>query len=228
MSTHNHHTKQHSENHGTVMNYVVGLLLSLTFTIIPYLLVVNKSLRGDVLLMTILGFAVLQMFIQIFYFLHLGRGPKPLYNIVFFFGTAGLIVVVVGASLFIMNNLYRNMAPDEVIRKVSQKEGISQVGGKPTGACTGNKDNYLITIIDGVARPIYVNARRCDTITFLNKDKTKREITFGTKYDQTSYGGEDKVILDDDRPETITLNQEGYFSFYDVLDPSLSGQFYVE
>jgi cytochrome o ubiquinol oxidase subunit IV len=215
------------KEHGTTQSYVIGFILSLIFTIIPYYLVVNKVLTGNTLLVTILGIAVLQMFIQIFFFLHLGRGPKPFYNVVFFFATAGLIVVVVGASLFIMNNLYRNMSPGEVTRKLAQKEGISQVGNEPTGACQENKDNHIVVIKDGVASPGIVQASRCDTLTFLNEDEITREMVFGPHPDHHSYGGEDRVVLEDRHSETITLNETGNFMFHDHLDSEVTGYFTV-
>src|SRR5687768_12731131 len=89
---------QNSE-HGTMKSYVIGFVLSLIFTFIPYYLVVNKTVSGGVLLATILGFAVLQMIIQITFFLHLGRGPKPKWNLYFFISTVGIILVVVGGSI---------------------------------------------------------------------------------------------------------------------------------
>jgi len=220
------HSQPRSE-HGATGSYVIGFVLSLIFTIIPYHLVVNKVLSGNTLLATILGIAVLQMFIQIFFFLHLGRGPKPFYNVVFFFATAGIIVLVIGASLFIMNNLHYNMAPDEVVRKQAQDEGISQVEGKTTGACQGNKDNHIVVIKGGVARPAHTQASRCDTLTFLNQDEGKREMVFGPHPNYHSYGGEEMVVLDDGRPETITLNETGGFMFHDHLYPSLSGHLTV-
>jgi cytochrome o ubiquinol oxidase subunit IV len=213
--------------HGTTRSYVVGFVLSLVFTIIPYHLVVNKVLTDDALLVTIVGIAILQMFIQIFFFLHLGRGPKPFYNVVFFFATAGLIVLVIGASLFIMNNLYHNMSPEEAVRKLAQKEGISQIGGEETGACQGNKDNHIITINGSKANPMHIEAQRCDTLTFMNEDELKHEIAFGTHPEDASYGGEDEVVLDDGRPETITLNESGDFVFHDHMDPNLTGHFSV-
>jgi len=228
MSIESHKTTTAKSEHGTTTSYVIGLMLSLNFTIVPYLLVVNEIITGNALLVTILGFAILQMFIQIFFFLHLGRGPKPLYNIVFFFGTAGLIIVVVGASIFIINNLYRNMMPDEVTRKLAQKEAISQVGGKETGACNANKVNHIVTVSEEGVSPSYTSANLCDTITFINQDKVTRELVFGTYTQNVSYGGEDKVVLDDGRPETITLNQDGNFVFYDKTNQSIIGNFVVK
>lgn len=214
-------------DHGTATSYVIGFILSLIFTIIPYYLVVNKALTGSTLLIAILGIAVVQMFIQIFFFLHLGRGPKPLYNIVFFVATAGLIVVVVGASVFIMENLYRTMSPQEIIVSQAQKEGIAQISDKETGACVENKNSHIVTISGGAASPNIIEAKRCDTLTFINKDAAVREITFGTHPEHASYGGEDRVILDDERPETITLNESGDFVFHDHMDPNLNGRFFV-
>lgn len=216
-----------NSEHGTTRSYVIGFILSLIFTIIPYYLVVNKVLAGNMLLAIIMGIAVVQMFIQIFFFLHLGRGPKPFYNVVFFFATAGIIVLVVGASLFIMNNLYRNMSAEEVIRRFAQREGIAQVGGAETGACQENKANHIITISDSAVSPTEVQAKRCDTLTFINDDTKYREITFGQHLEHVSYGGEDYVVLDDGRPETITLNESGAFTFHDHREPSVAGRFLV-
>lgn len=224
MSKHPH--KSNGE-HGTTTSYVIGFILSLIFTIIPYHLVVNKVLNGNSLLLAILGIAVVQMFIQIFFFLHLGRGPKPFYNIVFFFATAGLIVIVVGASVFIMDNLYRTMSPQEIVLKQAQKEGIAKVGDKETGACQENMQNHQVTLGDGAVTPVHIEALRCDTLSFVNGDGETHEIIFGTQNQNVSYGGQDSVTLDGSRPETITLNESGDFTFHDPLHPGLVGHFSV-
>lgn len=228
MSMKKHHTSNtpHGE-HGTTKSYVIGYLLSLVFTLVPYYLVVNKVMAGSTLLYIILGVAVVQLFVQIFFFLHLGRGPKPFYNIVFFFATAGIIVLAVGGSLFIMNNLYRNMSPGETIVKLAQKEGIAQVGGEETGACQGNKNSNLVIIRNATVSPLSINANRCDTLTFINEDKQERTVTFGVYPARESYGGEYEIVLHSDDPETITLNESGQFNFYDELEPGVRGSFTV-
>lgn len=213
--------------HGTTRSYVVGFILSLVFTLIPYHLVVNKIISGNALLAAILGFAVIQMFIQIFFFLHLGRGPKPLYNVVFFGATAGLIILVIAASLLIMSNLYRNMSPQEFVRRLAQKENISQINGADTGACSEHKENHIVTIKESLVTPLQVQAERCDTLTFINEDAMEREIVFGVHPAQESYGGEFEVPLESGEPETITLNQTGSFVFHDHHEPGVSGQFRV-
>lgn len=216
-----------SKEHGTTKSYVVGYILSLVFTFIPYLMVVNRSLKGTTLVAIILGIALLQMVVQLVFFLHLGRGPKPFYNVVFFFATFGIIVITIGASLFIMDNLYRNMSPTEVIQRLAQKEGIAQVGGNETGACSQNLENHVVTISGGVASPMYIQANLCDTLTFISDEGLTREFVFGTYPGRESYGGEYEIVIDDGRPETITLNQSGNFTYYDSREPSVAGYFSV-
>lgn len=218
--------RQKSE-HGTTQSYIIGFLLSLVFTVIPYYLVVHKTVTGSSLLATILGFAVLQMCIQIFFFLHLGRGPKPLYNVVFFVSTAGIILVVVVGSIFIMNNLYHNMSPAEATTKLAQAEGISQVGDAKTGACQEVYAHHQVTIKNGVVSPLHIEAHLCDTLTFINEDNALRDIAFGPHPEHYVYGGESEVNVHKGYPKTITLNQAGTYSFHDHLDPETSGDFTV-
>ncbi|MDQ3064883.1 MAG: cytochrome o ubiquinol oxidase subunit IV [bacterium] len=221
-----HHTN-HSKEHGSIRSYVIGFILSLIFTFIPYHLVVNKGLSGSELLAAILGIAVVQMAIQLIFFLHLGRGPKPLYNVVFFFATAGVIIVTIGASLFIMDNLYKNMSPQEYTTRLAQDENIAQIDGRDTGACDENKTNHSVVIRDDDVRPGLLEAKRCDTLTFINEDPKVREIAFGTHPDDVSYGGKYEIVLDDARPETVTLNEVGEFTFHDHRDSQIVGQFTV-
>jgi cytochrome o ubiquinol oxidase subunit IV len=211
----------------TTKSYVAGFVLSLIFTFLAYYSVVNNMFTGKALLATILGLAVAQMATQLFFFLHLGRGPKPAYNIVFLAGTVGLILVVVLGSIFIMYNLQYNMAPSEVTQRLSQDEAISQLNGIETGACQGLGLNHKVTIKDGRINPAVTSAKLCDTFTFINEDSKAREITFGPHPGHQAYGGNLEVAVRKNISKTITLNQPGTFTFHDHLDPTTSGQFTV-
>ena len=215
------------DDHGTMATYVVGFVLSLLLTAGAYVAVTNKLLSGKVLLAAILVLAVVQMCVQILFFLHLGRGPKPLYNVVFFAGTVGLILVVVIGSIFIMDNLHYNMSPSEVVKKLAQDESISEVNGEKTGACTETFTNHKITISKGKASPLSVKAKLCDTITFVNEDPELRDVAFGPHQAHQNYGGESEVALRTAYPKTVTLNQTGSFSYHDDLDLSMTGSFTV-
>jgi len=213
--------------HGTLNSYLTGYILSLIFTLIPYYLVVNQVVVGNSLLITILGFAVVQVIIQITFFLHLGRGPKPRWNLFFFTSTVGIILMVVFGSVFIMSNLHYNMSPADKTKKIINDENIYQLYGVETGACYGQHDNHKIMLMDGQATPAYTVADKCDTLTFMNHNKQVREITFAAYPEEGVYAGLVEVVVEPGRSETITLSESGEFEFYDILQPEVTGQFLV-
>lgn len=213
--------------HSTLQSYIAGFILSLILTGLAYYSVVSKAASGNALLAIILGLAMLQMLVQIFFFLHIGRGPKPLYNIIFFGGTVGLILVVVIGSIFIMDNLQYNMAPSEVTQRLSQNEAIAQVGGNETGACKQSGNSYKINIANNKPTPAVIKAKLCDTMTFINEGSETIEITFGAHPAHLSYGGQTDIPVTTKRPKTITLNQAGSYIFHDHLNPAMSGSFTV-
>lgn len=217
-----------SDEHKTTASYVVGFILSLVFTFIPYYLVVNHVVSGMTLLLTILGFAVIQMIIQIVFFLHLGRGPKPFYNVVFFIATVGIILVVVGGSIIIINNLHHNMSPSDQTKRLINSEGIYQISGEKTGACQGHGINHTVTIRDGQFVPARTLANTCDTLNFINADKVTREIAFGPTHERHQpYAGLTKVTIRKGMGKTITLSEPGTYQFHDHLGRKSIGTFTV-
>lgn len=226
MTNHPNNNSSTSDNHGSAVSYVIGYILSLILTIVPYYMVKNQIIESSPLLVVVLGLAIAQMLVQMLLFLHLGRGPKPFYNIVFLAATSGMIMLVVGASIFIMNSLYGNMSPEEVTLRLAQDENIARIGDKETGACQGNKGNHVVIIGGGTGiQPIEAN--RCDTLTIKSGDGMAHELMFGTPDNPTSYGGHYDVAVRSDRAKIITLNEVGDFSFHDHDNPAIMGHFSV-
>lgn len=96
--------------HGTHKLYLLGFLASILFTLGAYFLVVKNLLSGWALGAIITVFGLAQAFIQLLLFLHLGKEPKPRWNLVVFFFTLLVVVILVVGSLWIMYNLdYRMM-----------------------------------------------------------------------------------------------------------------------
>lgn len=219
-------SKAQSE-HGTTSSYVIGFALSLIFTVIPYYLVVNKVITGTSLLYTILGFAFLQMIIQVVFFLHIGRGPKPNWNLFFFISTVMIVLIVVGGSIIIINNLHYNMSPEEKIKRLVNNEGIYQVNGVQTGACQQLYDNHQIIIKDGLPSPAFIEAKKCDTLTFINQDDGEREVTFGPHPQHGVYAGVEELSVKKGRGKSITLSETGTYQFHDHLQPEMAGAFTV-
>ena len=89
--------------------YIVGFILSITLTVIPYLIVTKHLLTGGDIILAITLLAVAQLFVQVVFFLHLHKHTRPHWNLIVF-GFAILIVsfLVVG-TLWIMYHLNMNM-----------------------------------------------------------------------------------------------------------------------
>lgn len=92
-------------NQSRLSAYITGFVLSIVLTIIPYIMVVNQFVHGTTLIVTLVVFALLQLLIQLQFFIHLGHeSGTPWNKIVFLFMMLIVFIIVVG-SLWIMKNL---------------------------------------------------------------------------------------------------------------------------
>ncbi|MEK7185740.1 MAG: cytochrome o ubiquinol oxidase subunit IV [Patescibacteria group bacterium] len=105
-------------------SYLIGFILSLLFTATSYLLVVNQIFSGGILITVILGLGILQLLVQLVFFLHLGQESKPRWHLIFFISTVFIILIVVVGSIWIMDNLNYNMVPQEINTYIMEKEMI--------------------------------------------------------------------------------------------------------
>lgn len=106
-------------------SYVIGFALSIITTLLAYYIVVNKVFSTDMLIYTVLGIAVVQLIIQVVYFLHIGRGSK--WKLRTFVFTLIVVAIIVVGSVWIMENLNYNMmdmSPEEQIQYMNEHEGI--------------------------------------------------------------------------------------------------------
>lgn len=99
----------HDSSHGSVKSYIVGFILSIVLTIIPYWLVANHVMAGDSLIFTIVLFAIAQLLVQLIFFLHLGTAPEQRNNTLSFIFTLIVVILIAGGSLWVMWNLNYNM-----------------------------------------------------------------------------------------------------------------------
>jgi cytochrome o ubiquinol oxidase operon protein cyoD len=90
--------------------YIAGFVLSLILTLGAYIIVDQKLMPRTPTLVWIVTLAILQAFIQLVCFLHLGRETKNHWNLIFFIFMALVALVVIFGSLWIMYSLnYRMM-----------------------------------------------------------------------------------------------------------------------
>ncbi len=111
---------------GYLRSYIIGFVLSIIFTLAAYIPVLihldssRKIFSSEILIFLVLFFAVAQLFVQLFFFLHLSQEKKPRWNLIFFLSTVIIILLVVLASLWIMQNLNYNMMPGSNINTYIQ------------------------------------------------------------------------------------------------------------
>jgi cytochrome o ubiquinol oxidase operon protein cyoD len=94
------------------MSYVTGFVSSIILTLVAYILVINHILSGTGLVAVIVGLAIVQLFVQLFFFLHVGNEAKPRWNLMALLFAGTVVIIVVFGSLWIMNNLNYNMMHD--------------------------------------------------------------------------------------------------------------------
>lgn len=98
--------------HVTMRDYLIGFGLSVVLTVIPFWLVMGDVLDSKVLTTgVILAFAVAQMLVHIFYFLHLNTHSQGGWNMLAGIFTVVLVVITISGSLWVMFNMNANMMP---------------------------------------------------------------------------------------------------------------------
>lgn len=97
------HKQDEFADHGTVKSYLVGFVLAVILTVIPFYLVMQGSMSKETTLFTIFALAVVQLIVHLKYFLHLNftteTGRLNTYSFIF---SAIVIGLVVGLSLWII------------------------------------------------------------------------------------------------------------------------------
>jgi cytochrome o ubiquinol oxidase operon protein cyoD len=91
------------ESHGSLKAYVIGFILSIVLTIIPIALVLNHALERKPLIAVIVGFAVVQFLVQLFFFMHIREGEKPRFNAMALVLGMVITLTIVAGSMWIMS-----------------------------------------------------------------------------------------------------------------------------
>ena len=93
----------------TARPYLIGIVLALILTAIPFWLVYDGTFPRETLLMIIAAFAVVQILVHLRFFLHIDFKTTPRENLIALAFAVVLICIMVGGSLWIMFDLYHRM-----------------------------------------------------------------------------------------------------------------------
>lgn len=117
-------------SHVSIKTYFIGFALSILLTLAAYFAVEMHRSSGnlffsqELIIPLVLSLAVLQLFVQLIFFLHVGINRKDPWQLVFLVTTVSIILVVILASIWIMYHLNYNMMPQEVPSYIMEKERI--------------------------------------------------------------------------------------------------------
>lgn len=107
-NTHDNSQGHGGAAHGSVKEYIIGLILSVVLTAIPFGMVMSGN-SGALTLAIILVCLVAQVFVQLIFFLHMNGSSDQLWNTTSGVFVALIILIVVLGSVWIMSHLNHNM-----------------------------------------------------------------------------------------------------------------------
>ncbi|HUN97066.1 MAG TPA: cytochrome o ubiquinol oxidase subunit IV [Bradyrhizobium sp.] len=103
-----------------VLGYVVGLGLALLLTATSFFVAGTNLVWQPSIPVAIVVLAIAQMGIHVVFFLHITTGPDNTNNVMALFFGILIVVLVISGSLWIMDNLNRNMMPMNQIMQMQQ------------------------------------------------------------------------------------------------------------
>jgi len=126
--------KDQESKKGLLKSYIIGFILSVVLTLAAYLLVyvhISTSHSGfthQFIIPILITLAVAQLFVQLFFFLHMGRERGPRWNLTVFIMFISLILLIIISSLWIMYHLNYNMNPQEMEKNILNDELMEMPG----------------------------------------------------------------------------------------------------
>ncbi|MCK7596542.1 cytochrome o ubiquinol oxidase subunit IV [Microbulbifer sp. CAU 1566] len=97
-----HSGHEHAADHGSVKSYLVGFVLSVILTAIPFWAVMTGQFDKATSIWLVVVMAIVQVVVHLKYFLHLNFSIAGRANTFAFLFTALIIVMVVGLSVWII------------------------------------------------------------------------------------------------------------------------------
>ncbi|MEK8050349.1 cytochrome o ubiquinol oxidase subunit IV [Ideonella sp. DXS22W] len=114
---HDDHGHGEAEYHATYKGYVIGFLLSVLLTAVPFWLVMGKVIASPATTAAvILGFAAVQVVVHMVYFLHMNAKVEQGWSLLALVFTGVLVVIMMAGSIWVMHHLNANMMPTHDMR----------------------------------------------------------------------------------------------------------------
>jgi cytochrome o ubiquinol oxidase operon protein cyoD len=107
-----HHHQYDGHAHGSFSTYLLGFVLSVVLTAIPFWLVMGGALPSkQITALVIMAFAIVQIVVHMIYFLHMSTKSENGWSMMALIFTIVMVVIALSGSLWVMNHLNSNMMP---------------------------------------------------------------------------------------------------------------------
>jgi cytochrome o ubiquinol oxidase operon protein cyoD len=110
---------KHEVSRGGIASYSIGFALSLIITLAAYVSASKHLASGWALVFILSALAIIQLLVQLVFFLHLAHEERPRWNLQALLFAAGVVIIIVFGSLWIMKNLsyaHHQVTPNQIIK----------------------------------------------------------------------------------------------------------------
>lgn len=109
---HHGHSHGHEAGHGTFKSYMIGFVLSVILTAIPFWLVMAEVFSNPTVTAAwIMGLGAIQIVVHMIFFLHMNPRSEGGWTLMALLFTILLVVIALSGSLWVMHHLNTNMMP---------------------------------------------------------------------------------------------------------------------
>ncbi|PPI87708.1 cytochrome o ubiquinol oxidase subunit IV [Candidatus Pantoea edessiphila] len=105
----NHVIKEDNTSHVNIKSYIIGFILSIILTNIPFWIVMAENTSRSFMLVVVVSCAIIQILVHLFCFLHLDNKTENGWNMIALVFSSIIILIIVAGSIWIMWNLNYNM-----------------------------------------------------------------------------------------------------------------------
>ena len=123
---HHAHDAHHDElemPHGSFKDYMIGFVLSMILTAIPFALVMTGVLDKGSTIVAIFALGIVQIFVHMVYFLHMNLKTENGWSMLALIFTVVFVLITLAGSIWVMYHMNTNMMP------MTPRQAAVQFGG---------------------------------------------------------------------------------------------------
>ncbi|NKF21499.1 cytochrome o ubiquinol oxidase subunit IV [Solimonas marina] len=110
--SHDHGHGHGGEAHGSLKGYMIGFVLSIILTAIPFWIVMGGVMTSNqTAAVVVLAFALVQIVVHVIYFLHMNSSSEGGWNMLAMIFTAVLVLITIVGSFWVMYHMNHLMMP---------------------------------------------------------------------------------------------------------------------